>query len=272
MKDSTRVDLGDDLLQTKSVNRPLAEPGVEELLVNSKIQITEGFFDDAKVTLRLVLRMDPANITARERLEEIQNIEIRRLLGKEEIPRSSFLRSKNKKSKEEKHSAEEILHDLEKEVGASKPIESELFKTPVEMSLFLSGLEGLCVGATPQDRIDLGIGFLSMELFEVAIKQFEVAAKTSGYERKARGLLATTYVAQSKFYEALVELESLIADQSIPAEEKIDFGYLAGVSEEGLKNYESAVRWYHAVNQIDPEYRDVKERMNLAIRKCGKTQ
>jgi len=105
------MDLGDDLLQTRTVSRSgpnaakdvtpsappaAAEGSIEELLVNSKILIGEGFLDDAKATLRRVLRLDPANLTARDRLIEIQKTEIRRLLGQEENPRSSFLRSKKK--------------------------------------------------------------------------------------------------------------------------------------------------------------------------------
>lgn len=283
--DPTRMDLGDDLLQTKTVSRaakraatpaipvPVVdtgpEAGVEELLVNAKILIGEGFLDDAKATLRRVLRMEPSNLTARDRLEEIQKTEIRRLLGQEENPRSSFLRSKLK-VEETGETRESILSSLENEIGMKVDPELEFFQKPEDLPIFLEGLEKLCSGATPQDRMDLGIGFLEMELYDGAVFLFRSVTQYVESERKARGLLATALIAQGKYFDAVIELESLVADQSGTAEEKIDFGYLAGVAQDGLKNFEAAVRWYRAVLQIDPEYRDASERMQISLKKCAK--
>lgn len=276
-KDSTRMDLGDDLLQTRTISRSTpneapsaAEGSIEELLVNSKILIGEGFLDDAKATLRRVLRLDPANLTARDRLIEIQKTEIRRLLGQEENPRSSFLRSKKKQ--DEAENPDDVLSSLEREIGASSDPSSEFFGTPEASQSFIEELEKLCGGASAQDRIDLGICFLEMELYDVAIRQFQVAVRDSENEVKARGLLATAFIAQGKFFDAMIELELLVADQSIPAEGKTNFGYLAAIAQEGLGNLEAAARWYRAVLLVDPEYRDSKERMQLALKKCAKTR
>lgn len=279
--DATSIDLGDDLLQTKTIHRtpaataplnaPSGEPGIEELLVNSKILVGEGFLDDAKTTLRRVLRMDPSNLTARDRLEEIQKTEIRRLLGQEESPRTSFLRSKNKTG-ETNETAESVRVALEKEIGVSSESSLDFFKTPEELQVFLEALEKLCAGATPQDRMDLGIGFLEMELYDVAVQQFRIASRDIEAERKARGLLATALIAQGKYFDATIEIETLVADQSSTPEEKIDFGYLAGVANDGLGDFEAAVRWYRAVLQIDAEYRDTRERMQISLKKCGNTQ
>lgn len=271
--DPTRADLGDDLLETKSVSRSApvgADGGIEELLVNSKILIGEGFLDDAKSTLRKVLRIDPKNLTARDRLAEIQKTEIRRLLGQEENPRSSFLQSKKKMDEVENPYA--VLSSLEREVGTNPTASSEFFKSSEDLNVFLNGLEGLCGGATAQDRIDLGIGFLEMELYDVAVRQFQVALRDPENEVKARGLLATALVAQGEYFNAMIELELLVADQSIPAEGKTNFGYLAALAQEGLGNFEAAVRWFRAVLLIDPEYRDSKERMQLTLKKCVKIQ
>lgn len=283
--DPTRLDLGDDLLQTKTISRspakakspkeappPVdtsADAGVEELLVNSKILIGEGFLDEAKATLRRVLRMEPTNLTARDRLEEIQKTEIRRLLGQEESPRSSFLKSKLK-TEENNESAESVLLALENEVGMQSQSTLEYFSKPGDLPIFLEGLDKLCAGATAQDRMDLGIGFLEMGLYDVAVSLFRNASQDEKNDRKARGLLATALVAQGKYFDAVIELESLIADQSGTAEEKIDYGYLAGLAQDGLKNFEAAVRWYRAVLHIDPEYRDTSERMQISLKKCAK--
>src|SRR5687768_1065666 len=99
---STQVDLGDDLVETRTVLRPdqrspsesvpasanseesSAPESPDELILNAKILMSEGLFEDAKKTLRRVMRMEPGNLAARDRLEEIQKIEIKKMLGGEE--------------------------------------------------------------------------------------------------------------------------------------------------------------------------------------------
>src|SRR4051812_10811511 len=119
----TRVDLGDDLLGTRSVSKDEASSeknsppeSVDELLLNSKILVNEGLFEDAKKTLRRVLRMDPANLSARDRLEEIQKIEIKRLLGQEENA-GGFLRAKKKKTEPALEDGESVALALERDLG-----------------------------------------------------------------------------------------------------------------------------------------------------------
>lgn len=285
----TRMDLGDDLLQTRTILRAPREPDtakkspvipkvvdpavqvdtVDELLINSKILVSEGMWDEAKATLRRVLLIDPKNLTARDRLAEIQKVEIKKLLGAEENAPTSFFQRTKKKPEE--HPPEEILAALEKEVGPAPDPEKLFFPDPKDQELFLIEMEKACIGASSQDRMDLGIGFLEMELYDVAVAQFRIVIRDEAEARKARGLLATALLAKGKAHEALMELEGLIADQSASAEEKIDFGYLAGQAQEKLGNFEVAAVWYRAVTGIENGYRDAQNRLVYCLKKCEKT-
>ena len=64
----------------------------------------------------------------------------------------------------------------------------------------------------------------------------------------------------------MLELEALVADQSTPPEEKVDYGYLAGRAQELLQNFEMAVRWYRSVLQIEPGYRDSEDRLRRCVK------
>jgi tetratricopeptide (TPR) repeat protein len=283
---NTRVDLGDDLLETRTIpcgdrqsdrnsepNPPPSESSLqtvpettEELLLNAKILISEGLLEDAKKTLRRVLRMEPTSLAARDRLEEIQKIEIKKLLGQDENTGGGFLRAKKKKLEPGLEDGEMVATALERELGPEPGTEERFFTNEADRQVFLKNLELLCAGATPQDRIDLGIGFLEMEFYDVAIQMFRAALAAEPGERRARSLLATTWVARGNGFEAMAEIEALVADQSAPESERIDYGYLAGRAQELLQHFEMAVRWYRAVLQIEPGYRDAEDRMRRSIK------
>ncbi len=264
---NTRTDLGDDLLETRKISRAserseLVEnpESVSELLINAKILMSEGLLEDAKKTLRRVLRMDPPNLSARARLEEIQGIEIKKILGSAEGTAGGFVHQKNKPATKA-DDADLVCAALERDLGPSPTVEEKFFNSDEERSHFMRRIEVACNGAGAQDRLDLGIGMLEMEFYDAAIALFRAASRDESLARKSRALLATAWVAQGKGFEAMIEIEGLIADQSITPEEKVDFGYLAGRAQEILGNAGSAVRWYRATLQIEPHYRDAAERL-----------
>jgi tetratricopeptide (TPR) repeat protein len=291
-KDQTnsQIDLGDDLLQTRSIARapaesdaparaspaessePAREEAIDELLLNAKILIGEGLLEDAKRTLRTVMKRDPGNLGARDRLEEIQKIEIKKLLGGGDDTGARAQRRPARPSRATDLEVDETLAALEREIGSAADVEKEFFKNRQEHEAFLASMEALCATASPQDRIDLGVGFLEMGVHEVAVRLFRAAATNADLERKARGLLATALLEQAKPFDAMIEVESLIARQDSGPEEKIDYGYLAGRAQEALGHPDVAARWYRAVLQIDSQYRDAADRLKVCLRKCASTR
>ncbi|MBC7387467.1 MAG: hypothetical protein H7301_15055 [Cryobacterium sp.] len=291
----TRIDLGDDLLHTRTIEHRVGSPGqtdevsntrkpersesgdsgvdpivdsVEELLVNAKILIGENFLDEAKTTLRRILRREPGNLTARDRLDEVQKIEIKRLLG----PAESARGSRSLLSAKVEASREVTLAFLERDIGPSLDPQTQIFPNEEDLSEFLRNLDGLAEGSASEDHLDLGIAFLEMELPEVAIHQFKTAIRKAADPRKARALLATALLARGKAYEAVTELDLLVSDPDATAEEKIDYGYLSGQAQEMLGNFALAAHWYRAVVGIEAEYRDANERLLSNLKKCEKNQ
>ena len=268
----TRVDLGDDLLATRTISygdqpTPNREPSapletIDELLLNAKILLSEGFVEDAKKTLRKVLRVDPTSLSARERLDEIQRIEIKRLLGEgEKSPEGGFVRAKKPKLDFSAEDSELVAEALEREIGPAPTLESQFFSTEEELALFLENLGQLCAGSTVQDRIDLGVAFLEMGFFDAAIQIFRGAVNASRGERKTRALLATAWIAKGKGFDAMVEIDTLVADAAASTEERVEYGYLAGRAQELLWHFETAIRWYRAALQLYPGYRDAEDRL-----------
>jgi tetratricopeptide (TPR) repeat protein len=283
----TRVDLGDDLLETRTISRDgKADEGkdpdraveraaaesatpesIDELLLNAKILMSEGLYEDAKKTLRRVLRTDPASLSARDRLEEIQKIEIRKLIGQDDgVTGGGYIRSRKKKVESPLDDGDQVAAALEREIGAVAPNEERFFANESDRTAFFRNLELLCAGASARDRIDLGIAFMEMEFFEVALALFRTAAAAAPDEGRARALLAAAWIAKGNGFEAMIELEALIADQSSPPEEKVDFGYLAGRAQELLENFDQAVRWYRSVLQIEAGYRDAENRLRRCLK------
>jgi tetratricopeptide (TPR) repeat protein len=216
--------------------------------------------------LRRVLRLEPASLSARDRLEEIQKIEIKRLLGQDDgATGGGFVRAK-KKTESPLEDGESVAAALERELGPTPGAEDRFFANEAERDAFHASLERLCAEATAQDRIDLGIAFLEMEFYEAAVRMFRAAAADESVERRARALLATALVAKGNGFEAMIELEALVADQSAPPEEKVDYGYLAGRAQESLENFAVAARWYRAVLQIEPGYRDAEDRLRRSVK------
>lgn len=270
IRKGTRIDLGDDLLVTKtdlvakrsqpedSVRTP---DSVEEFLVNAKILMNEGLIEDAKKTLRKALRIDPESLGARDRLEEIQKIEIKALLSSETKSPRGFVKRKKDKIDFSSEDGALVAEALERELGSTPSQEENFFGTPEAQAGFLLGIENLCAGASARDRLDLGIGFLELELFEVAIRIFQSTVAMDPFDRRARALLATAWIARGSGFEAMMEIEMLISDQSVPEEERTEYGYLAGRAQELLGNIPNAMRWYRAVLQIDSSYRDGVDRL-----------
>lgn len=264
----TQVDLGDDLLKTRTLMRPIEErnpapvESPDELLVNAKILIGEGLLDEAKAVLRKILLVDSANAGAQEKLAEIQKLEIKQILNTDG-PRSRRSYRPKGKNADDVFDPEQVLASLEKDIGMPD-VDTEPFGDAAERSAFVASIEAQYQQATAQDRIDLGIGFMEMGLFKLAIEQFLVASRDPMTEKKAIALGAYTKILSGRAFDALLDLDPLVADASVSPEGKLDYGYLVARAYEALTRYDQAAIWYRGVLQIDSQYRDSQER----LKKC----
>jgi len=266
----TQIDLGDDLLQTRTLIRPSKEElapaapveGPDELVINAKILVGEGLLEEAKGVLRKALLAEPSHGGAIEKLADIQKLELKQILS-HEAPRARRSYRPKGKSADENFDPETVLKELEHDLGES-PVPDGPFETEAGKAAFIAHLESQCQDATPQDRLDLGIAFLEMEVYSIAIDQFQVAARSPAYERRAIALGAYAKILANRAFDALLDLDPLVADASIEPRDKVDYGYLVGRAYETLGRYDQAAVWYRGVLQIESQYRDSQER----LKKC----
>lgn len=272
-EDSTGVDLGEDLLFEKPpLEAAAAEPRGEsafsqgdpsEQIRNATILVNEGFFEDAKRVLRRLLIADPHCVPARQKLDEIHELELKQILSSRES--TGFI--DRRKKPEPWVAPEEVLRRLDADLGLGvlqEPLAS-LLAEPAAVERFAALSAPELEGTSPRDRLDLGIAFLEMGLPELAILQFEAAGAAPEFRIPAACLQATAQLARGRSLEAIEVLEPLACDQDIEKADKLELIYLMGRAHEARSSREDALGWYRQVLSLDRHYRDTEER----IRKMG---
>lgn len=242
----------------------------------AEILIQEGLLDDAKKILRQILRKDSSNISARNRLREIESKEIHALLsGSGTDSTQTYTHSKKKPQKPQ--STEKLMRELDRDLqlgvfGDSLDVQSltqemEFFGTKENYLEFQSRIDRLVATLGEADRLDLGVAFMEMGFFEVSTRVFESLARTAAQKPElemqliAGNLMASSQLSSGHPFEAIMTIEPLIHEAGIAHERKIDLFYLMGRANELLGKWEQAKDWYARVLEIDPRYRDVKERL-----------
>ncbi len=251
--EKTPVDLGEDLIEPTttavtfektSQKVPLTLEKIEDLFQSAKILVQEGILEDAKRILRQILRFDSNQVNAKKLLEELGQQELKAMLG------DSSTKNREGLSLEELDS-EQVMRFLDADLGLG------IFSDPE----FTENLDQELATLTPKDRIDIGIAFLEMGLYDLAARQFLVAKREAHQFLVASSLLAYSLIMAGRAYEATHHLEPILGDSEFPATEKIDLIYLMGRAYEQLRRPDLAFQWYEQVFQVDPHYRDVEKRL-----------
>jgi tetratricopeptide (TPR) repeat protein len=290
----TRVDLGDDLLEKPTVSTVLPtrsnsvsktsdhpahpdcyaprinhiEPDTSELgpeqvadhLQSARILASEGILDDAKRLLRRILMADSSNVAARRMLEEIQDGELKQILAEGDGPRRRRPGRREPEPSSVDVSAELVLRDLDRDLNLGMFDDREL-------AGFAEQMDRRFAASSVIERVDIGIAFLEMGLFEVAIRQFQSAVARLDSEGgapnervSATSLLAYALISGGRAFDATLELQGLLADDDLSREMKIEPLYLMARAYEALGRLDVARALFKQVIEIDPKYRDAKDR------------
>ncbi len=263
---NTKIDLGDDLLDKTATLVPEARDGesVPELLENAKILLSEGFFDEAKKALRKVLLKDQNNPSALKRLGDIHELELKQIFGEEKT------QNKNPKTViPDLRSSRELMHSLDRDFGLGifdlnggelSPAES-IFEDEKAMEKFASHLDREHADAPAKDRMDLGIAFLEMGFYVLAIRQFQAASRSDELRVPALILESTGMILAGRLFQATLSLEALARESELEVGLKSEIFYLLGRAYEALSKSAEARSWYRQVQAINPDYRDVEARL-----------
>ncbi len=293
-EEGTRIDLGDDLLErTAMLQReptpvapkaegldphpdppvpeeppPLTQDQIPDQLESARILSGEGMTEDAKRLLRKIILVDPSSVAARKMLDQIHETELRQIFGDTDPGPRRPLGKRTEKVQEIR--AELVMQELDRDLKLGVFEGLSLFKEPGALAELASVLDREYEGARPVDRLDIGIAFLEMEVFDIAIRQFRVAvrdlasnpdAATVDLMVSATSLLAYSLIQGGKAFEATIELQGLLRDSELMPERKLELIYLMGRAHEALSKPELARQWYEQAAEIDPGYRDLYEKL-----------
>lgn len=289
--EGTRVDLGDDLLQSDASSssrdaiflrtdsgqspedrRKNLSDYLQDEIQSAKILVSEGLTEEAKKILRKILRLDPSNIVARKALEEIHETELKQIFGEERRRRRVTDSTSADPTFFNPYGAtetDEMVRRLDEDLGLDIH-KMSLFEDAAGMAQFSKKMDEDLKSLSPSERLDVGIAFLEMGLCELAINQFDAACRSLMKHDKpsdqsvylsAASLLALAMIKAGKPFEATLRVQPVLSDIEISKENKIEFFYLMGVAYEGLKKPDIARHWYGQVHLLDPFYRDVQERL-----------
>jgi len=270
--EGTRIDMGEDLLEQDPHAQllvPSFEPeSIQSLFESAKILVGEGMLEEAKKLVHQVLTRDSKFNAATELLKEIHSKELQQIFNQErsrKIYRSNPDREEIDISSINGH---ELLEKLDRELNLGVSASPSLFTDRSDMDAFCRKMEKELSGASPQDRVDLGIGFLETGLFELASLLFKTAAQGWGECADPRmvsgiALHAFAQILDQKPFEAVMSLQSVINDPEIPKANKTELFYLMARALDAMEKPQEALNWYKKTAALDPHYRDVPERLKL---------
>lgn len=264
----TQVDLGEDLLeQTRTLSK--ASVKITDDLQSAKILLGEGLIDDAKRVLRKILIGDPGNAPAKHMLNDILDRELKQLFGSGAPARRKFSSGPAAEVDLAQIDPEGLMKGLDRdlELGLFEAGPGPLTESRAGAEALASSVEVQLKGASPRDRIDIGIGFLELGMPELAAKQFQHAHRLSDPEdasslwHSASALLAQAQILCDRAHEAVEIIQHALRSPVASYEEKLELVYLMGRANEKLRNLPAAHGWYRLVSEMDSIYRDVQDRI-----------
>jgi hypothetical protein len=258
--DETRVDLGDDLLEATRVLDPSPASGAlprarihEEIspekasddeLQSAQILIGEGLWDQAKDALHRSIRHNPSNRVARRLLDQIQQRELETLLARPGVAQPTEVVDED---------VAEVVKRLDKDWGLGLEdldVKSSSLLTSDELRRELAtSVSRHIAGLSIRDRADLAVGFLQMEMPEVAVSLLEPGTGLSG------GYLAvycTSLLRADRAFECASHLEVRLRDEELKGDVRRELEYLLARARERLGENELACELFRLL----ADYRD----------------
>jgi tetratricopeptide (TPR) repeat protein len=232
-------------------------------------------------------------VEARKMLEEIHESELKQIFGESDLPRRRY--GRREPETPEEISADLVMRDLDRDLrlgifapggeengaagsgSASAAPSLSLFKDRATMEAFGERMDRDFAHSPPAERIDLGIAFLEMSLYDLAARHFEAVVHALTLEQEeggapdpliaATGLLAYARILAGRGFEATLALQQVLNDAEVEELRKLDLIYLMGRAYEGMGKANEARQWYQKAGELEPHYRDTDERLRRMARK-----
>jgi tetratricopeptide (TPR) repeat protein len=120
-----------------------------------------------------------------------------------------------------------------------------------------------------QTHYDLGIAYKEMGLLEDAVRELRLAARDPARQVDCFTVLGICYREEGRPDEAVRMIEGFFAEEGATGEKAPGIVYEMAAAQEESGNASEALKWFERVSEIDPEFRDVGERLSRLRRSQG---
>jgi pilus assembly protein FimV len=120
-----------------------------------------------------------------------------------------------------------------------------------------------------QTHYDLGIAYKEMGLLEDAVRELRLAARDPARQIDCFTVLGICYREQGRPDEAVRMIEGFLAEEGAAGEKAPGIVYEMAAAQEEAGKASEALKWFERVSEIDPEFRDVRERLSSLRRSQG---
>ncbi|MFH1277437.1 MAG: tetratricopeptide repeat protein [Candidatus Eisenbacteria bacterium] len=123
---------------------------------------------------------------------------------------------------------------------------------------FQDGVEKIIGEKDYQSHYDMGMSYKEMDLYEEALHEFEQAAADPNLAPSCHEMRGAVLLDLGRVEESIDVLRKLAAREG---EDQVGIHFLLGVAYEKLDRSDDALREYRYVEERNPEFRDVRERI-----------
>jgi tetratricopeptide (TPR) repeat protein len=258
---------GDDELAEEldeSVDEPSAAvaaevpEGVADALEEAEFYLGQQLYDEARELLIEAMYEHPGDPTLKRKLAEIDELEA----GGGGVGAASVAPAPAEKPALEDRSFA-LAEKLADQTGAGGPVD-----VGDVINQFKEGVRRQVDKADTATHYDLGIAYMEMGLHAEAIDEFQLCLDGGDRKHAAHTMIGLSYVAKGDMEPALAHFQQALAAGNQSPEEQLTLWFEVGNAYELLGKASEALVFYEKVEEANPEFRDVAQRIErLGVKK-----
>ncbi len=225
---------------------------VEEALEAAEAYIDSGEYEAARLVLTEALHDQPLHPLMREKLEQIAEMETAAIslpppISEEASVKESFALAEQ---------LAEELDELEEETDGS-----DVLDVDTVFEQFKLGVQAQIGADDSETHFDLGIAYMEMGLLDDAIGEFDVARNNPSHECTSYTMMGTCYQRKGDLESAIAHFKKGLFAEHRTEREEVALSFELGAVYEQLGDKDEAIGYYEKVQQRDPNFRGVAERI-----------
>lgn len=230
------------------------EPEIVEALEEADFYLAQGLIDEAREVLFEALLENPKHAGLLAKRRELEALEAAQSAPEPAPVRAPVV------EREDKSFAMAL-----KLAGEESEAESSEVQGPVAvdqvLKQFKEGVKRQVDRADTATHYDLGIAYMEMGLHSEAIEEFKLCLDRPEKQCTAQTMIGLSYVAKGEMSLGIEHFKAALASDGCTSEEELGLWFEIGNANELLGKANEALVWYEKVEERNPEFRDVAQRI-----------